>query len=517
MTDVRIISNALGGSPLSRLMQRGEAPAAWSGTPPRSAAEWRARATGRADERDWNERWSALAPAMAATGRAAERLDRVRRDGGVVVTTGQQPGLFGGPVYTWSKAMGALALADAIERETGVATAAVFWAATDDADFAEASYTVLAQVGGAEVLRSDNAPPAGTPMSVTPLGDVSHLLARLREAAGSAADPRALHIVHDAYGDPARTVGDAYLALLRALLEPLGMPVLDASHAAVRSASDATLRSALRHAAAIEAALDTRTRDLRAAGFEPQVVDVRGLSLAFTREGTLKRRLTVAEAPGVADAGTAWLTPNVLLRPLVEQAVLPTLAYLGGPGEVAYSAQVSAVAAAMAVDAPVVLPRWSCTLIEPRVARLLAQFGVEPSALATPDALEGAVARAAMSDQSALALQSLRHAITALPETLGAEAEPLGLSAAVQGSMQSLQHRVDRLERRLLAGIKRRERGLLRDVATLRAALYPHGDRQERALNLVPMLSRHGVELLAEMRAAAADHARTLIGAGTSA
>jgi uncharacterized protein YllA (UPF0747 family) len=77
--------------------------------------------------------------------------------------------------------------------------------------------------------------------------------------------------------------------------------------------------------------------------------------------------------------------------------------------------------------------------------------------------------------------------------------------------MQSLQHRIDRLERRLVAGIKRREHALLRDVATLRAALYPLGKRQERALNLIPILSRHGVALLDEMRDAAAQHAQSLI------
>jgi uncharacterized protein YllA (UPF0747 family) len=154
MTDVRIITDNLGGSALSQLLQRGEAPAAWSAALPSTSAEWRERALQRARERQWEECWSLLEPAFAATGRAAERLSRVRREGGIVVTTGQQPGLFGGPVYTWSKAMGALAMADALERETGIATAAVFWAATDDADFAEASFTVIARRGAPERQRA---------------------------------------------------------------------------------------------------------------------------------------------------------------------------------------------------------------------------------------------------------------------------------------------------------------------------------------------------------------------------
>jgi bacillithiol biosynthesis cysteine-adding enzyme BshC len=511
MTDVRIITESLGGSPLSQLLQRGAAPAAWVAHAPRSAAEWRERAAQRAREREWEECWSTLEPAFAATGAAAERIARVRREGGVVVTTGQQPGLFGGPIYTWSKAMGALALADAIERETGIATVPVFWAATDDADFAEASYTVLARAGGADKVRSDNAPAAGTPMSLAPLGDLTHELHRLRDAAGSASDPRSLVATQPAYGDPARTVGDAYVMLLRELLTPLGVAVLDASHKSVRLASDQTLRNALRRAAVVGKSLADRSKELRDANFEPQVEDVKGLSLVFAREGSIKRRLTVLEAVEVAEDPDVWLSPNVLLRPIVEHAILPTVAYVAGPGELSYFAQTSAVADAMGVNRPLAVPRWSCTLIEPPVQRLLDAFHITPDVLARPDVFEGVVARSAMSTTSAEALRNLRAAIDAMPGALAAETDPLGLDRAVQGAMQSLQHRVDRLERRLVAGIKRRERDLLRDVGTLRGALYPLGTRQERALNFIPVLSRHGLGLLSEMRDAAAQHAQSLI------
>ena len=479
---------------------------------PSTPDAWRTRARLRAGERNWDECWTALEPALCVTGPAAERLHRVRATGGVVITTGQQPGLFGGPIYTFSKAMGALALADVIERETGIATAAVFWAATDDADFSEASSTVVARTGGVDVLKSTFAPPPGTPMSLAPLGELTALLARLRDGAGSAADTWALTAVEQSYGDASRSVGDAFVHLLRALLEPFGMPVLDASHAAVRTVSDATLRAALGGGEAIERALEQRGRDIRDAGMEPQVVDVPGLSLVFTRDGVVKRRLPLTEAALVSSEAHAWLTPNVLLRPIVEQAILPTIAYVAGPGELAYFAQVSAVADSLGVSRPLALPRWSCTLVEPPIARLLNRFAVQPDALDTPDALEGVVARAAMSDASGAALAGLRAAISDLPATLAAEAGPLGLGGAVEGAMQSLHHRVDRLERRLVAGIKRREQGILRDVATLRAALRPLNKRQERALNLVPILSRHGREVLVDMHASAMAHARYLVG-----
>src|SRR4051812_42539839 len=100
MTDVRIITEALGGSPLSQLMQRGEAPADWCGVRPQGIEGWRTWAAKRTHSEPWPALLEALEPAFAATGKAREQLERVRRGNGIVVTTGQQPGLFGGPVYT---------------------------------------------------------------------------------------------------------------------------------------------------------------------------------------------------------------------------------------------------------------------------------------------------------------------------------------------------------------------------------------------------------------------------------
>lgn len=508
MTDVRIITESLGGSALSRLLQRGEAPPAWLATAPTSPAEWRAHARARAADGDWSARIAALGPAIQATGAGAERLERVQREGGVVVTTGQQPGLFGGPVYTWSKAVSALALADAIQESTGVATAAIFWAATDDADFAEAASTVVARVGGADVLRATVEPPPGTPMSLAPLGDLESEIHRLRDASGSAADPRPLGAVSAAYSRASHTHGDAFVQLLRVLLAPLGMPVLDASHPAVRDASAPLIDAALRSAEAIESALAARTAEIHAIGHSPQVESVPGLALAFVREGNAKRRLTIAES---ARRVAGPYTPNVLLRPIVERSILPTVAYVAGPGELAYFAQVSAVAAALGVAAPVAVPRWSCTLIEPHIQHLLDRFGIAPADLVAPSALEGELARGAMSHGAARTIAELRETIALLPDALGEECEALGLGPAVVGAVQSLEHRVDRLERRLLAGIKRRETALMQDAATLRAALYPRGVRQERVLNPMPVFARHGLSLLAEMREAAQPHAASLI------
>jgi uncharacterized protein YllA (UPF0747 family) len=179
----------------------------------------------------------ALAEAFGnSSGATADRLARVIDRKGIVVTTGQQPGLFGGPVYTWSKAVSAVALADAIEAATGLPAAPVFWAGTDDSDFAEAAYTMLARTGGADRVAIESTRPEGTRMADVPLPDMSGPLERLAAACGSAADGRVLQYVREAYAAPA-TVGSAYVTLLRAVLEPMGIAVLDAAHGAVTRAA----------------------------------------------------------------------------------------------------------------------------------------------------------------------------------------------------------------------------------------------------------------------------------------
>ena len=500
----------LGGSPLARAALDGALPA-WYPAAPRDAAGWRRRADEvrrHAGRTDWAE---ALAPAMAARGAAEARLARVAGGRGVVVTTGQQPGLFGGPIYTWSKALSALALADAIEAATSVPTAPVFWAATDDADFAEAAGSWLARTSGAEL--AELPPPAteGMPLAELPLGDVREQLARLADACGSAAHPDPLRLAERAYQDGA-TIGGAYVALLRGILEPLGIAVLDASHPAVRTRADGLLRRALRQADELERAVSTRAAEIEAAGFAPQVPPVAGLTLVFARDDDgAKARVPIARAAAVAGDADAVLGATVLLRPVVERHLLPTVAYVAGPGELAYFAQVGAVADALAAERPQPVPRWSCTILEPHVRELLARHGLREDDLRDPHAAERALAASLLPEGVTDALRELRESTERAASSLGAAGDGLLPAAVPEGFARRAGQIVDRLERRYRAAVKRAESAVFRDVATVRGALQPGGVRQERALNLLPILARHGPAVLDLMLDGARAHAAALV------
>src|SRR5689334_2242293 len=198
MTEPDVRTERIGGSPLARAAVEGTLPE-WYVARPTSVQGWMARAEAVRTAGTAGDWISVVGPALAATGAAAARLERVRAHGGVVVTTGQQPGLFGGPVYTWSKALSALALADEIEATTGIAAAPIFWAANDDADFAEACWTAVAIQGGAERLTVAAAAPIGGPMSEMPLGNVTPAIDALVRACGATVDARPIDAVRAAY------------------------------------------------------------------------------------------------------------------------------------------------------------------------------------------------------------------------------------------------------------------------------------------------------------------------------
>jgi uncharacterized protein YllA (UPF0747 family) len=304
--------------------------------------------------------------------------------------------------------------------------------------------------------------------------------------------------------------------LLRGLLEPLGIAVLDASHPAVSRTAHSILLRALHERERVASALAVRGRAIRAAGFEPQVTELDDLTLVFARRDGRRVRVSRAHAAvtaASADPGT--LSPNVLLRPVVERALLPTVAYLAGPGELAYFAQVSAVAEALALAQPLGLPRWSASVIEPDVQAVLDRLGLRVDDLADPHAVETRLARAAWPEEVAVAMERLRREIGAgmagVRDALR-DAGGLVTPPVLEGAARGMAWRLSRLERRITAAIKRREQAMMREVRFVRGALYPDGARQERTLNLLPMLCRHGTGFLDRLRDEAGAHAGALVG-----
>jgi bacillithiol biosynthesis cysteine-adding enzyme BshC len=412
-------------------------------------------------------------------------------------------------LYNLWKALSVLAFADVLQAETGMPVAPVFWAATDDSDFAEAASTVVALPDGARRIELTHMEDPGLPMAVVPVGDLAPQLDALRSAAGSAPYPAILDSVARAYS-PGATIGSAYVTLMRELLAPLGVAVLDASHPAVRERGHSLLVRAMERADAVESALVARDAELKAEGFSPQVQTVRGRSLVFAAVDGRRARVAIGRRSEALEASPSDLSPNVLLRPILERSILPTVAYLGGPAEIAYFAQVGAVAKALEVDAPLILPRWSGMVIEPRIQKILDRYSLDPLEFSDPHAIETRLARESLPPDVQSGINEVRRVVQEQVAKLAATDHGLVSGRVMEGLRRNMLHRVERLERRFSAAVKRRGNAALHDVTAARSSLFPFGVPQERALNGVPLLARYGSELFDSVMTEVEPHAKSL-------
>lgn len=511
----------LRGSTLVEDYLRGEGKAApyFEGRPfdVESYREKLAEVRGRFDRAARERVAAAVRPTSA---RAAERLRDFVEKGGAVVTTGQQAGLFGGPLYTVHKILTALRLAEALERELGEIVLPVFWIASEDHDFNEVRHVEAVDERGS--LRSFSVAatdPHAVPMSDMKLGEdiesavdeFSHLLCEY----GSSDEW--IRQIRDTYRSGV-TVADAFRALTESLFSGFDVLVTDAADPAVKEASLHVLLGEAEHAAEHERLVRERSDALAADGYVTQVVVVpetanlffhgpRGRERLVRKDGAwlapeARVRFSDQELAEAIRSDPRSFSPNVFLRPVVESAVFPTLAYVGGPAETAYFAQIGPLFRAFGIRAPVVFPRFSATIAPSEAEETLGDLGLEMADLAPPlHEVLHRVARdrvpAAVADGLAALRASIVDRYAVLMDAAG-EIDPTLSHALGSARNRALLGAAD-AEQKILRQLKRRDAGLLRAVAVARNHLRPNGVPQERVLNVFPYLAEYGPSLLHDL------------------
>lgn len=470
-----------------------------------------------------------LVAALAATieplnPTAAQRasLDRLAAPETAVVVTGQQPGLFGGPLLTLHKALTAVVEA-ARRTAAGWPTVPVFWVATEDDDWAEVATTVsLNAEHELQRLRLDFEPAPNHcvgPVALDP-AVMDRLWARLASAlpAGDAALalPEQLRV----WTAGAMTLGDHFKQLMQALLGPLGLLFVDPLQSELRRLclpfahrllADplGPTRLAGRAAARLEAlghrATSHRPPDLCAFYL---VQDNHRHRLTFDGESFSTdngERLYRDDLAARLEADPGALSYSMLLRPVVQDFLLPTASLVVGPGEISYCAQVAPIYGHLGVARPHLLARRSLTLVPPRPARTLDRYGLRPCDFEAPlDQLLAQVVRAESGTSSARAVAAAQDAVAAalapLVEHAG-EVDPT-LTAAAQRVGTRLAVDLDRLGTKLQRAHRRQAGTDRRRLAAAQAWLAPGGRPQERVLGLLPFLALSGPALVERVQAA---------------
>ncbi len=466
--------------------------------------------------------WNPALEAALLPGASAARAKLAA--GALVVTTGQQPGLFTGPLYTIYKALSARSLAAALERRWQRPVVPVFWVAGDDHDFAEGSTAAWFGLDGSLVRatldpRHPDAPLRPLAREPVPASALEWLDQLEQSLPASPSRDEVLGWLRRHYRTDL-SLGRAFGMALAELLDPFGVVCLDASAPEVKRAATPLLLEAVRRAGELDQLLVRRAEQLSAGGHPVSVKVGDGAALVFVEGAGGRDRLridgdavvtrrsgeryTEADLTVLAQADPERLSPNVLLRPVMESVLLPTVAYVGGPGELRYLRLAEALYPALGAHRQIPVPRWSGVLIEPRVNRTAEKFGLTVAELvAGDDSLEQRVLKGLSPEDFDPAFATVREAIASGFERIAAVARQIDvtLEKPVQSGQNSALGQVADLEKRLLQGQKRRQGELVSQLDRARTAVRPGGEPQERVLGFPAFAGRYGPALLDKLAA----------------
>lgn len=434
------------------------------------------------------------------------------RAGAPAAVTGQQVTLFGGPLFTLLKA------ATAVRRAKDAGAVPIFWLATEDHDLEEADHVTLPKRHALRRLRLEHKQEdAGKPAGRVKLG--TEIGALVDEAAELLGPSEVLDAIEAAYR-PEATYAEAFGQLLTAVFAGQGLIVMDAAGREFHRLGAGVLRAAIERAAELEARLLERTQLLEERGYAAQVLVAEGGSLLFLMDDetgartALKRRddetwtagrkqYSTAELLGILESAPERLSPNALLRPVFQDAILPTAAYVGGPAEIAYFAQSQVVYEALLAHVTPVLPRLSATLVEPAIAKVMAQHEVRLEDLirTSPDALTQRLGARAMPIEGKQKLAAAGNALDAelktVTEWMARMDAELGKSADVAAN--KMRYQMNRL-RRLAANYQlQKEASLRKHVDALYLNLWPNDHPQERVVGMAAFLAKQGLGLVDQM------------------
>ncbi len=455
------------------------------------------------------ERRAALVAALQKNNPEGGSRRRLAEPGTVVVATGQQVGLFGGPAYTIYKALHAAKMADWLTAN-GVPAVPVFWLATEDHDFAEVNHVWVFDSAQSpvkvETLRSAAAQPVGG--VILPAPPVGALRAAME---GLPFCDETIRVVEECY-PPGTAMGSGFGGLLRRLLRNYDILQVDPMLPEFRQLAAPALRRALERGAELSRAVIERGSELVAAGYHAQVHVEEQTSLVFLLENGKRlalrrqgdeyvlngRKFSSAELMDRA----ASLSPNAILRPVVQDSMLPTVAYIGGNAEIAYLAQSAVIYDAILGRMPVAVPRAGFTIVDSRSCRLMERYGIGlPDFFHGEEALRQRIAARLVPAKAAETLKETAAEVDGALERLRAEMMAFDptLGRALDRSARKIRYQLEKTRRKAGREALARDERATRDAASLWGLICPERHLQERLYSILPFLAKHGEELIGQI------------------
>ena len=446
------------------------------------------------------------------------QIERLRQPDSVAVVTGQQLGLFLSPLYIPYKTLTTLRLAQHLEQELNRPVVPIFWLASEDHDFAEvASFTLLDGQQPVKLTYPSESDHAGKgPVGRLPLSThIERLIQQIHAVLPQTENSADLQDALLTHFRPGVSFTDAFAPFLKRIYQKSGLILVDIDDVRLKRLCAPIIGKEISTSAELTSRLVATTEHLKER-YHAQVAlsptnfflmddHIRQPIDLSENSYTLRDRsqgFTINDLQQIVERSPMRFSPNVILRPIVQDVLFPTISYVGGPGEIAYYAQAKPAYAWAELPMPVIYPRASLTLVEPGIEKMLQRYQWHVLTVnRDPELLFQDFARASLPfDIDALSMQAsqeIAHALLPLKNAAVSLEASLGNTA---GSTEAgIQKHLDRLITRTVRAQKRRQLEDRQRIFKVQAHLFPNGKLQERELSPLYYLNRYGLDFFTSL------------------
>ncbi|MEJ2111967.1 MAG: bacillithiol biosynthesis cysteine-adding enzyme BshC, partial [Acidobacteriota bacterium] len=461
----------------------------------------------------------------ACSSETLDRIEKLANGDSVAILTGQQVGLFTGPLYTIYKALTAVRLADELSNR-GIGAVAVFWLETEDHDLDEVTNrTILNSRGSPQKLDCRHSLFSEATRSTRPVGSIvfpesiSNVINEFTDHLPDTEWKQEVRSLLGATYRPGTTFAQGFATLLHKILHGSGLILFDPHDPEAKPLASEVFHWALDQAPAIRSVIRERDHEIESAGFQPQVKQGDHSTVLFYIEDDdrcllemkhsrfrLKNRdrfYSLTELQNSLKVHPEKFSPSALLRPIVQDTLFPTLAYVAGPAEVAYFAQAQVLYKLRGLPMPVIWPREGFTLLDTEIRKKIQNLNIEiQECLGEWPLLKNKILQRSNYQKNAAELEPLKGRIETGFASLEHNAEILDplLPQAMETAKRKIKHNVQKLQTRLQRIEESRNVSKLNTANLLRHYFLTNGNLQERELNFLYFYSLHGPAVLDAIR-----------------
>src|SRR6202012_1723308 len=454
-----------------------------------------------------------------------KNIDRLA-NGAVAVLSGQQVGLFGGPAYAFYKALSAIQIAHELT-QSGTDAVPIFWMATEDHDLDEVRHVSWFHAGKRTRFELPAEEKPGNPVGRVKLGPaVEEITKSAAELLGGVSSPSIAKYLQESY-TPGETYGSAFGKLFARVFADYGLILVDPLDARLHRVAAPVFRKVLAERATLNTKLLQRDKDLEAAGFEPQVKVTPETTLLFQIRDGIRQpivfhgerggqpgafkigdaALSASDVLNLADTAPESLSPNALLRPVVQDYLFPTVAFSAGSAEISYLAQSEVLYREILGRMPVLLPRADFTILDAKADKLLQKYRLCIENLwSGPHQPRKQMESVSPPDQLGENFDKKKSLIDATLTELGAEIQKLDatLAGAVETTREKMSFQLNKLREKTGRALDERAGLIAEHSDFLENLLYPERVLQSRDLSFLPFLAQWGPAGLEELKSLSA-------------